>query len=88
MGRCRTASAIRSGFNDAAHVIEMHCDHAAGARVAGALTKENEAVDVQLSELKEMQRSQGQLFKNLVGLLDETRTTIRELHSITRIREK
>lgn len=74
-------AAVRSGFNDAAHVIEMHFDQATEAYVASTLTKEIEAVDKQLAELREMQQMRTELFNDLVGLLEETRAMIHELHA-------
>lgn len=74
-------SAVRSGFNDAAHVIEMHFDHATEAYVASTLTTEIEVVDMQLAELREMQQSRTVLFRDLIGLLEETRAMIRDLHA-------
>lgn len=74
-------SAVRSGFNDAAHVIELHYDKATNAYVASTLTTEIETVDSQLAELREMQTSRSRLFDDLLCLLDETRKMIRELHS-------
>lgn len=77
-------SAVRSGFNDAAHVIEMHYDQATGSYIASTLTSEIEAVDKQLAELREMQQSRTALFRDLVGLLEETRGMIRDLHTTGR----
>ena len=74
-------SAVRSGFNDAAHAIEMHYDHATEAYVASAVTAEIEAVDKQLAELRDIQQVRGDLFHGLIGLLEETRGLIRDLHS-------
>lgn len=74
-------SAVRSGFNDAAHVIEMHFDQATGAYVASTLTTEIEAVDKQLAELRDMQQTRTALFRDLVGLLEETREMIHSLHA-------
>lgn len=74
-------SAVRSGFNDAAYVIEMHYDQATGAYVASTLTAEIEAVDKQFAELRDMQMSRSDLFSDLIGLLDETREMIRDLHA-------
>lgn len=74
-------SAVRSGFNDAAHVIEMHYDKATGSYVASTLTTEIASVDKQLAELREMQRTRGALFDDLLGLLNETQAMIRELHA-------
>jgi len=76
-------SAVRSGFNDAAHMIEMHYDQATGAYVASTLTKEVEDIDKQLTELRDMQRSRSELFQGIVGLLNETRELIRDLHAST-----
>jgi small GTP-binding protein len=74
-------SAVRSGFNDAAHVIEMHYAQATEAYVASTLTTEIEAVDKQLAELREMQQSRTALFRDLVDLLEQTRGMIRDLHT-------
>ena len=76
-------SAVRSGFNDAAHMIEMHYDQATGAYVASTLTKEVEDIDKQLTELRDMQQSRSELFQGIVGLLNETRELIRDLHAST-----
>lgn len=74
-------SAVRSGFNDAAHVIEMHYEQATVSYVTSTLTTEIEAVDKQLAELRDMQQSRSGLFQGLVSLLEETRTMIRDLHA-------
>lgn len=74
-------SAVRSGFNDAAHVIETHYDQATDAYVANTLENEIEAMDQQLTDLINMQRSRGQLFEDLNGLLEETSSMIHELHT-------
>jgi hypothetical protein len=74
-------SAVRSGFNDVAHVIEMHYDQAANAYVAGTLTPEIEITDKQLAELRDMQRTRTDLFNGLVALLEEARAMIRDLHA-------
>jgi GTP-binding protein EngB required for normal cell division len=74
-------SAVRSGFNDAANVIEMHYDQITRSYIASALTTEIEAVDKQLAELREMQQSRSSLFQRLIGLLEETREFIRDLHA-------
>lgn len=75
-------SAVRSWFNDAAHAIEMHIDQATGAYIASTLTSEIKLVDKQLAELREMQRTRSELFDGLVKLLDETRSIIRDLHTM------
>lgn len=74
-------AAIRAGFNDAAHAIEMHYDQATQTYVSSALSSEIEGVDKQLSELRDMQKVRSNLFENILALLDETRTLIHVLHS-------
>ena len=73
--------AVRSGFNDAAHAIEMHYDEATQAYVSSALTTEIEAVDKQLAELRDMQQARSDLFHGLIDLLEETRGLILRLHA-------
>lgn len=73
-------SVVRSGFNDAAHVVEMHFDEATKSYVSSLLTPEIESVDKQISELRSMQESRSGLFQQLIGLLDETRQMIQDIH--------
>ena len=73
-------ASIRAGFNEAAHQIEMHFDKATGAYVDKTFTVEIENVDRELDELREMQQSRSDLFDSLVGLLNETREMIKQLH--------
>ncbi len=72
---------IRNGFNDAAHAIETHFDKATGAYITETFNPEIESVDKQLSELREMQQTRSDLFRNLSDLLEETRCMIKELHT-------
>ncbi len=74
-------SRVRAVFNEAAHQIEMHFDHARDAFVSKTLKPEVDSFDKQLAELREMQQSRSKLFQNLVSLLDETRRMIKELHT-------
>lgn len=74
-------ASVRSGFNDAAHAIEMHFDKAAGAYIAETLDPEIKSVDKQLLELREMQKTRSDLFQNLNDLLKETQLMIKELHT-------
>lgn len=74
-------SAVRSGFNDAAHVIEMHFDKATQSFVSSAISSEIENVDSQLNELRNLQKTRSDLFQNLLGLLEETRELIKSIHS-------
>lgn len=76
---CR--SEVRSVFNYAAHAIEMHYDKVTRSYIAGTLTAEIEAVDKKLAELRNMQQSRNTLFQDLLGLLEETRAMIRDLHT-------
>lgn len=77
-------SAVRSGFNDAAHVIEMHFDKATQSFVSSAISSEIENVDSQLDELRNLQQTRSDLFQNLLGLLEETRELIKSIHSTER----
>jgi hypothetical protein len=74
-------SAVRAGFNDVANVIEMHFDKATGTFVAKTIGEHLTEVDQQLAELREMQQSRGDLFQDLVGLLDDARALIRDMHA-------
>jgi len=74
-------ASIRSGFNDAAHSIEMHFDKATGAYISNTFDSEIESVDRQLLELREMQQTRSDLFRNLINLFEETRRMIKGLHS-------
>jgi hypothetical protein len=76
-------SEVRSVFNDAAHAIEMHYDKVTRSYVADTLTAEIEAVDKKLAELRDMQQFRNTFFKDLLGLLEETRVMIRDLHTGT-----
>ena len=78
-------SAVRSGFNDAAHVIEMHYDQATDTYIAKTLTSELEAVDEQLAELRNMQTEKSALFSGLLDLLDETMSLILDLHASSNV---
>ena len=73
--------AVRSGFNDAAHAIERHFDDATRNYLGETLAKEVAEVDAQLSELRSMQQTRGKLFQDLVGLLEDTRSAIRNMHA-------
>lgn len=74
-------SAVRSGFNDAAHVIEMHFDRATQSFVSSTISSEIENVDSQLDELRNLQQTRSNLFQNLLGLLEETRELIKNIHA-------
>lgn len=74
-------SAVRTGFNDATHVIEMHFDKATQLFVSSTISSEIEEVGSQLDELRNLQQTRSNLFQNLLGLLEETRGLIKNIHS-------
>ena len=74
--------ALRAGFNNAAHVIEMHFDQATQTFVSSTLSSEIEDVDRQLLELRNMQEVKSKLFENILTLLNESRNLIHDLHSV------
>jgi len=74
-------SAVRTGFNDATHVIEMHFDKATQSFVSSTISSEIEEVGSQLDELRNLQQTRSNLFQNLLGLLEETRGLITNIHS-------
>jgi small GTP-binding protein len=73
-------SVVRDGFNEAAHAIETHYDRATDTYVTNTLENEIETIDEELADLRDMERSRGQLFEELNELLNETRSMIHELH--------
>lgn len=73
--------AVRTGFNDATHVIEMHFDKATQSFVSSTISSEIEKVGFQLDELRSLQQTRSNLFQNLLGLLEETRGLITNIHS-------
>ncbi len=78
---CRTS--VRAGFNEAASAIEMHYSEAANAYVADTISKEIENVDTQLAELRNVHETKDQVFNTLLGLLDDTRNCIKQIHDDT-----
>jgi len=77
-------AAVRSGFNEAAHVIEMHFDSATRSCLASTLDAEIEVVDARINELRDLRQSRSDSFNNLIAILKETREMIRFLHAATR----
>jgi hypothetical protein len=80
-------SVVRSGFNEAAHQIEMYYDEVTQTYIAETLYKEIVEIDKQLKELREMQESQTKLFATLLDLQTETRNIIKKLHRSPDIRK-
>jgi peptidoglycan hydrolase CwlO-like protein len=68
-------------FNDVSHIIETHFNQATKAYVESILTKEIEAVDKQLAELRDMRRTKCELVGELQTLLKDTQSMIRDLHA-------
>jgi GTP-binding protein EngB required for normal cell division len=74
-------TAVRGGFNEAAHAIEAHFDKATGDYLGATLKPQIVAVDGQLQELREMRESRSALFSGLLALLEDNRALIRDLHT-------
>lgn len=74
-------STVRSGFNDAAHVIEMHFDKATQSFVSSTISADIENIDGQLNELRNLQQNRSNLFQNIVALLEDTRELVKDIHT-------
>lgn len=74
-------TAIRAGFGEAAHAIELHFDEATNTYVAETMDQRLAEVDGQLRELRDMRRSRSDLFRELTDLLEDTRSLISEMHA-------
>ena len=75
-------TAVRAGFDEAAYEIELHFDKATGTYVDQTIGQRLAEVDQQIKELRDLRQSRGSLFQDIVGLLDETRGLISEMHSL------
>lgn len=73
--------AVRAGFGEAAHAIELHFDEATNTYVAETMDQRLAEVDEQLRELRDMRRSRSDLFQKLTDLLEDTRSLISEMHA-------
>ena len=74
-------TAVRAGFGEAAHAIELHFDEATNTYVAETMDQRLAEVDGQLRELRDMRRSRSDLFRELTDLLEDTRSLISEMHA-------
>ena len=74
-------AAVRAGFDEAAHAVELHYDKATDAYVDQTIGKRIAEIDEELEELRNMQESRSGLFQELNGLLEDTRGLISEMHS-------
>ena len=73
--------AVRAGFDEAAHAVELHFDEATNTYVDQTISEHLEEIDRQLEEFRNMQESRSVLFRELNGLLKDTRGLISEMHS-------
>ena len=73
-------AAVRAGFGEAANAIELHFDKSTSTYVAKNIGQRLEEVDRQLEELRDMEQSRSDLFRELSGLLEDTRELISEMH--------
>ena len=74
-------TAVRAGFGEVAHAVELHFDEATNTYVDETIGKRIAEVDEQLEELRNMQQSRSELFQELTGLLEDTRSLISEMHA-------
>ena len=74
-------SAVRAGFDEAAHAVELHYDKVTDTYVDQTIGKRIAEIDEELEELRNMQESRSGLFQELNGLLEDTRGLISEMHS-------
>lgn len=74
-------AAVRAGFDEAAHAVELHYDKATGTYVDQTIGQRIAEIDEELEELRNMQRSRSDLFQELNRLLEETKRLISEMHS-------
>ncbi len=73
--------AVRAGFDEAAHAVELHYDKLTDTYVDQTIGKRIAEIDEELEELRNMQESRSDLFQELNGLLKDTRGLISEMHS-------
>ena len=74
-------AAVRAGFDEAAHAVELHFDEATNMYVAQTIGQRIAEIDEELEELRNMQQSRSELFRELTGLLEDTRSLISEMHA-------
>ena len=74
-------AAVRAGFDEAAHAVELHYDKATGTYVDQTIGQRIAEIDEELEELRNMQQSRSDLFRELNSLLEETKRLISEMHS-------
>ena len=75
-------SAVRAGFNEASYEVELHFDKEIGSYVDRTIGQRLAEVDQQIKQLSALRQSRGNLSQDIVGLLNETRGLISEMHSL------
>lgn len=73
-------AAVRAGFDEAAHAVELHYDEVTDTYVDQTMGKCIAEIDEKLEELRDMKQSRSDLFQKLNGLLGDTRGLISEMH--------
>ena len=81
-GLRKSRTYVRAGFDKAAYEVELHFDKATRNYVDQTIGQRLAEVDQQIKELSALRQSRGNIFQNIVGLLDETRGLISEMHSL------
>ena len=76
--------AVRTGFGEAARVIETQFDQATNTYISQTIGRRLKEVDRQFEELRDMQQTRSDLSQDLMQVLDDTRVLIREIHGQTR----
>ena len=74
-------AAVRAGFGEVAHALELHYDEATNTYVAETIDQSLAEADKQLDELRDMQQSRSELFRELTDLLEDTQALISEMHA-------
>ena len=73
--------AVRAGFDEAAHAVELHYDKATATYADQTIGQRIAEIDEELEKLRDMQQSRSDLFQELNSLLEDTRRLISEMHS-------
>ena len=74
-------AAVRAGFGEVAHALELHYDEATNTYVAETIDQRLAEADKKLDELRDMQQSRSELFRELTDLLEDTQALISEMHA-------
>ncbi len=74
-----TRDSIRSGFNEAATITEMHFNEATKVYTIDKISSEIANIDSQLEKLHTMHNEKDRVFKTLLELLEKTRSLIKQI---------